>query len=255
MADDIHEPKNTQSTTSSITPNTHRATSAFATHHEHAAVASSEQLRSQDLPPSYGSALVDARNSRTAIGTGPIQAHRIDIDGWLSDNEWQNDPLLSDYLMRGRGIELPPAREEGHVSDDDHAGSQIVIVRRGDIMVVSTSPPPRNASTIQDPPYSLPDARLGAIPGAREERPARGPFGRVGRRMGSWGQQIGRQAGAIGHQFGQRTEGWASAYSAGGGGYNPPVRPTRAIRSSTAEPSGPPQYEHPPSYNDARADP
>jgi hypothetical protein len=255
MADNNREPITTQSTTSSIPPNTHRATSAFAdtpTHHEHAAVASPERPRSQDLPPSYGSALVDARNSRTAIGTGPIEAHRIDINGWLSDNEWQNDPSLSDYLMRGRGIELPPAREEGQVS---HDGSQIVIVRRGDIMVVSTSPPPRNASIVQDVPHSLPVAQSTATFERREERPARGPFGRVGRRMGSWGQQIGRQAGAIGHQLGQRTEGWASAYSAGGGGYNPPVRPTRTIRPSTAEPTGPPQYEHPPSYDDARADP
>jgi hypothetical protein len=257
MADDIHEPTTTQSTTSSIPPYTHRATSTFAdtpTQYEHTAVASTERYRFQDLPPFYGSALGDARNSGTAMGTGPIEAHRIDTDEWLSDNEWQNDPSISDYLMRGRGIELPPAREEGQVSDDDHAGSQIVIVRRGDIMVVSTSPPPRNASTIQDPPHSLPNAQPRAISGGREERPARGPFGRVGRRMGSWGQQIGRQAGAIGHQFGQRTEGWASAYSAGGGGYNPPVRPTRAVRPSTVEPSGPPQYEYPPSYEDTRAD-
>ena len=255
MAGDIREPINTQSTTSSIPPNTHRATSAFATQHEHSAVASSEQLRSQDLPPSYGSALVDARNSRTAIGTGPIEAHQLDINEWQSDNERQNNHSILDYLMRGRGIELPPAREERPGSEDGHVGTQIIIVRPGDIMMLSTSPPPRNASIVQDVPHSLPVAQSRATSEHRQGPPARGPFGRVGRRMGSWGQQIGRQAGAIGHQFGQRTEGWASAYSAGGGGYNPPVRPTRAIRSSTAEPSGPPRYEHPPPYNDAQADP
>ncbi|KAF3041741.1 hypothetical protein E8E12_008370 [Didymella heteroderae] len=69
-----------------------------------------------------------------------------------------------------------------------------------------------------------------------------------GRRMGNWGEQFGRQAGAMGKQFGQRTEQWASAYSAGGGGYNPPTRPNPTAGPSTAEPSGPPQYDHPPSY-------
>jgi hypothetical protein len=70
-----------------------------------------------------------------------------------------------------------------------------------------------------------------------------------GRRMGSLGEQFGRQAGAMGKQFGQRTEQWASAYSAGGGGYNPPARPMPTAGPSTAEPSGPPQYDHPPSYD------
>jgi hypothetical protein len=69
-----------------------------------------------------------------------------------------------------------------------------------------------------------------------------------GRRMGNWGEQFGRQAGAMGKQFGQRTEQWASAYSAGGGGYNPPARPMPAAGPSTSEQSGPPQYDHPPSY-------
>ena len=252
VADDNYEPTTTQSTTSSIPPNTRRTTS---TQYDHTEVVSPERPQFQDLPPSYGSALGDARNSGTATGTGPIGAHQIDIDEWQSDNERHNDPSILDYLMRGRGIERPPAREEGQGSDDGHAGSQFIIVRPGDIMMLSTSPPPRNTSIVQDVPHSLPVAQSRATSEHRQERPARGPFGRVGRRMGSWGQQIGRQAGVIGHQFGQRTEGWASAYSAGGGGYNPPVRPTRAIRSSTAEPSGPPRYEHPPPYNDAQADP
>lgn len=69
-----------------------------------------------------------------------------------------------------------------------------------------------------------------------------------GRRMGSWGEQFGRQAGTMGQQFAKRSEAWASAYSAGGGGYAPIVRPIPAAGPSTQEPSGPPQYDHPPSY-------
>ena len=255
LADDPPEPTTMQSTTSSIPPYTQRATSSFAdtpTRYEHTPSSIPERTRYQDLPPSYGSVSGDARNSGTAMGTGPIEAHRVNTDEWLGDNEWQNDPSILDRLTRGRGIELPPAREEEQVSNDD-AGSQTVIVRRGDAMV-STSAPSGNDFTIQDPSHSVPVAQSRAASERRQERPARGPFGRVGRRMGSWRQQIGRQASTIGSQFGQRTEQWASAYSAGGGGYNPPVRPTRAVRPSAAEPSGPPQYEHPPSYEDARDD-
>lgn len=70
----------------------------------------------------------------------------------------------------------------------------------------------------------------------------------LGRKMSDWSEQVRRQAVAMGKQFGQRTEQWASAYSAGGGGYNPPARPQPAPDPSSVEPSDLPLYDHPPSY-------
>lgn len=92
----------------------------------------------------------------------------------------------------------------------------------------------RGSRSTQDP------ATLGQSMGRRGEE--------IGRRMGNWGEQIGRQARAMAKQFGQRTEQCATAYGAGGGGYNPPVRPRLPARSSIAEPTDLPRYDHPPSY-------
>jgi hypothetical protein len=254
--DDIHEPTRAQSTTSSIPLYTLQVASTFAdtaSQYEQTSLISLNRPRSEDLPPSHGSASGDASSSGTVMSFGPREFHPFDINGWLSYNEWPNEPPILEYQMRGQGRELPPEREEGQVSDDDHAGTQAVIVRQGDIVTFPGSPPPRDSSVIQEPPHSLPVTQTRAMSERRQERSARGPFGRVGQRVGNWGQQVGQRF-AIGHQFRLHTEGWASAYSAGGGGYNPPVRPTRAVRPGTADPSAPPQYEHPPPYEDTRAD-
>ncbi|KAF2993229.1 hypothetical protein E8E13_001458 [Curvularia kusanoi] len=232
MADIPHAAVASQSTTSFNVTNTthpHSTWNESSTQYQATQIHSPAGPQYDDLPPSYDFALSNARSSGISGTANRIEAHLAGAD-------------------------------EGHVSTEPVAGSQSTTIgQTGDLISSSSSPTLRDASSIAEPSHSTPTDQSDA-----HSRDNQGPRGRecrghrsrssqdlaaFGQNVGKWGSQFGRKMSAIGKQFGQRTEQWASAYSAGGGGYNPPPRPMRvAAGSGTVEPSGPPQYDHPPSY-------
>lgn len=231
MTDGPHAPIAPQSTTSLYAANTFQA---LSTPNESSSQYQSITIRSPsgpqygDLPPSYDFALSNPRSSGTSVAANRAEGHRAGAD-------------------------------EGHVSSELVAGSQSTTIgqTRG-FASTSTSPIFGFVPPIAEPSHPTPTAQSGDHRCDNEGSRVRERHGRVsrssqdlavfGQNVGKWGGQFGRKMSAIGKQFGQRTEQWASAYSAGGGGYNPPPRPIRVAAGPTAEPSGPPQYDHPPSY-------